>query len=79
MVSKEEFKKMWKNSTKDEILNQYYYDYQYQRKLANDINKAIDYIKQYGNLYCLKHTQFKYYNQYKVLLEILKGGEEEDE
>ena len=38
--------------------------------------KAIEYIKQYGNLYCLKHTQFKKYKQYEELLEIL--GEKEN-
>ena len=45
------------------------------RKLHERIDKAIEYIKEYGNLYCLKHTQFKKYKQYEELLEIL-GGEE---
>lgn len=44
MMNKEDFKKIWKDSTKEEILNQYYYDYKYQRKLAEDIMKAIEYI-----------------------------------
>ena len=26
-MSKEEFERLWKDSTKEEILNQYYYDY----------------------------------------------------
>lgn len=42
-------------------------------ELTNRIDKAIEYIKQYGNLYCLKHKQFKDYKQYEVLLNILKG------
>ena len=39
--------------------------------LQQKIDKAIEYIKEYGNLYCLKHTQFKKYKQYEELLEIL--------
>lgn len=41
------------------------------------IDKAIEYIKQYGNLYCLKHKQFKEYKQYEELLEILGDKEYE--
>ena len=37
----------------------------------NIIKKVREYIIQYGNLYCLKHKQFKDYHQYKVILEIL--------
>lgn len=44
--------------------------------LQNIIDKAIEYIKQYGNLYCLKHKQFKDYQQYKELLDILRGNNE---
>ena len=46
-------------------------------ELKARIDKAIEYIKQYGNLYCLKHTQFKKYKQYEELLEIL--GDKENE
>ena len=41
------------------------------------IDKAIEYIKHYGNLYCLKNIQFKKYKQYEELLEIL--GDKENE
>ena len=41
------------------------------------IDKAIEYIEQYGNLYCLKHTQFKKYKQYEELLDILRGEDNE--
>lgn len=46
-------------------------------ELKAKIDKAIEYIKQYGNLYCLKHTQFKKYKQYEELLKIL--GDKENE
>ena len=42
-------------------------------ELQARINKAIEYIKQYGKLYCLKGKQFKDYQQYQDLLDILKG------
>ena len=42
-------------------------------ELQNRINKAVEYIEYYGNLFCLKHKQFKEYHQYEVLLNILKG------
>ena len=46
-------------------------------RLNNIIKEVKEYIEQYGNLYCLKHTQFKNYHQYKVILEILnKVGNE---
>ena len=38
MVTKEEFNKVWKDSTKEDILNQFYYEH-----IA--IRKAIEYIK----------------------------------
>ena len=45
-----------------------------ERRMYKDrINRAIEYIEQYGDLYCLKHIQFKRYKQYEVLLKILKG------
>lgn len=42
----------------------------------NIIKEVREYIIQYGNLYCLKHKQFKDYHQYKVILEILDKVEE---
>jgi hypothetical protein len=45
-------------------------------ELTNRIEKAVEYIKQYGNLYCLKHQQFKKYYQYEELLNILNGSDE---
>lgn len=43
MVTKEEFNKVWKDSTKEDILNQFYYEH-----IA--IRKAIEYIKECKDL-----------------------------
>lgn len=59
---------------KDKIINEQISEIS---KLKDRIDKAIEYIKHYGNLYCLKHTQFKKYKQYEELLEIL-GDKEND-
>ena len=48
------------------------------KQLKERIDKAIEYIKQYGNLYCLKDKQFKDYQQYKDLLDILKGSDKSE-
>lgn len=51
---------------------------QVERDILQDrIDKAVKYIKHYGNLYCLKHTQFKNYVQYKKILDILEGEDNE--
>lgn len=38
-MTKEEFNKLWKDSTKEEILNQYYYDYKELQRTNNIINE----------------------------------------
>lgn len=38
-MTKEEFNKLWKDSTKEEILNQYYYDYKELQRTSNIINE----------------------------------------
>lgn len=43
-VSKEDFLKVWKDSSREDILNQYYYDYKFTRELCDKVNKAIEYI-----------------------------------
>lgn len=44
-MTKEEFNKLWKDSTKEEILNQYYYDYkelQRTNNIINELEKELD-------------------------------------
>ena len=45
-MSKEEFNKFWKESTKESILYQYYYDYITMRKLYEELDKIKEYIKE---------------------------------
>lgn len=71
-MSKEDFIYVFRGSSREDILNQYYWD---RKDLMDKIDKAIEYIKQYGNLYCLKGKQFKDYQQYQDLLDILKGSD----
>lgn len=53
MVTKEEFNKVWKDSTKEDILNQFYYEH-----IA--IRKAIEYFKyQLENLDFYEDTKAK--------------------
>ena len=46
MISKEDFNKVWKDSTREAILNQYYYDYMELQKVYSIIKEAIEYIKE---------------------------------
>ena len=45
-MSKEEFNKLWKDSTKEQILNQYYYDYEEMVKSHNIINELEKWLWQ---------------------------------
>ncbi len=61
MVTKEEFNKVWSESTKEDILNQFYYEHNDLRELLKEngnkeevikiqqeaIDKAIEYIKEH--------------------------------
>ena len=60
----EEQKRLYKRAEENDI-----------KLLQDRINKAVEYIEYYGNLFCLKHKQFKEYHQYEVLLDILKGDD----
>jgi hypothetical protein len=44
LVSKEDFNKVWKDSTREAILNQFYYDYIELRKVYSIIKEAREYI-----------------------------------
>lgn len=47
-MTKEEFNNIWKDTSREGILNQFYYDYMYMKKLKEDINKAIEIIESYN-------------------------------
>lgn len=72
-MSKEEFNKVWKDTSREGILNQFYYDYMYMQKLKEDINKAIEYIKQ-NTIYNEEFPMLP--KDIEELLEILRGKDE---
>lgn len=41
-MTKEEFKKVWHNSSKEDILNQYYYDYKEKQRLKEEIKWIME-------------------------------------
>ena len=45
MMTKEDFNKVWKDSSRESILNQYYYDYQDLRKCLKILDKIKEYIE----------------------------------
>ena len=76
IMSKEEFNKVWKDTSKKGILNQYYYDYCYMQKLKKDINKATEYIEE-NKLNGNKISEMLCGSEIVKLLEILKGEDNE--
>lgn len=81
-MTKEEFNNIWKETSRENILNQFYYDYMYMKKLKEDINKAIELNKQiksfvYNEMvdrYVPGSTEL--YVLVSKELEILRGGED---
>lgn len=67
-MTKEEFNKLWKDSTKEEILNQYYYDYK-------ELQRTNNIIKEVREL--LKNDYFEdgSFTNYKKVFELLDKGE----
>lgn len=56
-MTKEEFNKVWKDTSREGILNQFYYDYRYMQKLKEDINKVLEDIKEYKELGYSKYDE----------------------
>lgn len=70
-MSEEEFYKLWEDSTREDILNQYYYD---RKDLMDMIDKAIEYIENLETEYeSLSYGIVDYCK--KELLDILKGSD----
>lgn len=90
MVTKEEFNKVWSESTKEDILNQFYYEHNDLRELLKEngnkeevikiqqeaIDKAIEYIKEHQ-----RKDKFLNLNEWQArdLLNILQNGSEKDD
>lgn len=45
MISKEDFNKIWSNTSKEGILNQFYYEHNELKELYKKVDKAIELIK----------------------------------
>lgn len=60
-MTKEEFNKLWKDSTKEEILNQYYYDYKELQQKENIIKEVREIMKSKG-YYHLSTDEVDYIN-----------------
>lgn len=80
-MKKEEFYKVWKDSSREDILNQYYYDYDYMVELIDRKNKAIEYIEnktdkvKYKEIGITEKRLYLIHNQVDNLLDILKGSD----
>lgn len=79
MVSKEDFNKVWSETSKEGILNQFYYEHYELLDLQQRIDKAIEYID--------KHIRIddEYPNYMEMLIEehdellsILRGEDNEE-
>lgn len=64
-MTKEEFNKVWKDTSREGILNQFYYDYKYMQKLKEDINKVLEDIKEY------KEMGYSKYDENEIEIELI--------
>ena len=68
MVSKEDFKKVWKDSSRENILNQFYYEHYELFRIQKEISEYIKHSQNYGK------EKIIYVNGNDIL-EILDKGE----
>lgn len=71
-ISKEDFNKVWKDSTREAILNQYYYDYMELRKVYSIIKE----VRELTEMLYKNEANIFYKGTYKKQLEILDKVEE---
>jgi len=57
VISKEDFNKVWKNSTRKAILNQYYYDDIELRKVYSIIKEVREYITSYESIETIQQCE----------------------
>ena len=78
MVSKEEFNKVWKDSDKESILNQFYYEHIELRKMIdnfNELEKWLDAeIKRINDIKEGKGSKVKPYGEEKNNYQIMISG-----
>ena len=66
MYTKEDFKKVWKDTTKENILNQFYYDHIEMERYKNIINELE---------YCIENSYAEW--GYEIFYIMRKDGEDE--
>ena len=76
MVSKKQFDEIWKDSSRESILNQFYYDYLYKEKLKQTLNKAKQSIL--VSRYFDKESCYEEFKCLKEVYEILKEMDYEE-
>ena len=71
MVTKEEFNKVWKDSTKEDILNQFYYEHIAIRKAIECINKRKNEVDE--DLWVEMRAK-DYFEECDEIINILQNG-----
>lgn len=72
-MTKEEFNWFWKDTTKEGVLNQFYYEHIQLREEIEKINKAIEYIEE-TPICSILEVHCGYEEEYTdPLLKILRG------
>lgn len=75
MYTKEDFNKVWKDSSREDILNQFYYDHMEMERFKNIINELEKLIEQYSqNDYYYKYNGKYLKSEIIKDLKELKGG-----
>ena len=79
MITKEKFYWVWRNSKRENILNQFYYEHYDLLEALKRIDKAIDYIKENASNFYLENPHYRGVALLEIeeLLEIL--GDKENE
>ena len=75
MVSKEEFNKVWKDSDKESILNQFYYEHIELRKMIDNFNELEKWIDEESKKTILSTGHLTCLMMCKNKLQELKGSD----
>ena len=67
-LNKEQFIHVWRGSSREDILNQYYYDYEFTRDLCEEVTKLVDYLLKMEEI-----TTGDYKNAIKDILHYVDG------
>lgn len=68
-MTKENFNKLWSESSKEDILNQYYYDYTYAQVLKQSLIDIKEYVTK-----DIQECTYRQISKYQEILEIIDKG-----